>query len=111
MKNTALDETVHTYWKDTGMTTETTPTEVPSITTLPPASETKKSRNPFIKKSDTAPADATETPAPKASKVPHGVYTAGVLLLVGGAIGAFASKLGKKTENLEGDSSDNTDVA
>jgi len=49
-----------------------------------PAEKQKKIRNPFAKKENT----------PKKQPL-HGVYAFGVLLLVGGAVVAIASKLGK----------------
>lgn len=87
---------------------ETTETHV--ITDIP--AEKQKRHNPFAKKSETeTTSDTNETPKRK-HRGPHGVYAAGLLLLVGGVVGAAASKLGRSTDaEVAEDSSDTTDVA
>jgi len=89
------------------MTTETPETHV--ITDLP--APKRQLRNPFAKKNATT-ADATEASSPK-KKPLYGVYAMGALLVVGGAVAAVTSKLGKSGEDAEviEISSDNTDVA
>jgi len=90
------------------MTTETPETHV--ITDLP--APKRQFRNPFAKKAD-APADTNEQTASPKKQSLHGVYAMGALLLVGGAVAAVASKLGKSGEDAEvvEISSDTTDVA
>lgn len=89
------------------MTTETNETHV--ITDLP-APKRSKVHNPFAKKSDAVPTDANETPAPK-RKGPYGIYMAGALLVVGGAVAAVASKLGKSSDDATSDVPSDTDNA
>lgn len=86
--------------------TETT--ETTNVTEFPPAKQ-RKLHIPFVKKSETVPTDATETPKRK-HRAPHGAYTAGLLLVTAGVVAAAVSKLGNKAGDEASDVPSDTDT-
>lgn len=77
-------------------------TETQTETTVPTDAPAQKQKRhiPFTRKNVSVETDATEN-TPATRKGPHGIYLAGALLVGAGIVAAAASKLGKKTEDSE----------
>lgn len=83
--------------------------QVHNITNLPPAPKQRKLRNPFAKSEDATSVDAEQT-VPK-----HRLNRAtrvGILLVAGGVVAAAVSRLARKSDDEDQDTStDDTEVA